>query len=247
MKNLYKSALLAALGLASITAAHATTTDVLLGFNDAAGVTANQNDYVIDLGAANLFTTTANLNLSSLFSSSIFTAAFGSDGTLANHVAVGVVQGNTGSLPKTLYTTGPLGVSPQSGPFNNAAAAAQASPIGSYASTTTGSWSANVAVSPTVGGTASPNVSIAGNPMQYLSSGVITETLYESHRNTSLGAPTAWTILGTIAIDTIAGTINFTGANFVASPVPEPATYGALAGAGLLALSLRRNLNRKNA
>jgi hypothetical protein len=49
MKNFYKTALLAALGLGSVVTVQAST-DLLLGFNDAAGPSSAQNDYVIDLG-----------------------------------------------------------------------------------------------------------------------------------------------------------------------------------------------------
>ena len=94
MKKLYKAALLAALGLTGATAAQAQVapSDVFLGFNDSAGPSGANNDYVIDLGAGANFTTTASLNLSSDFNASTFSTAFSADASYLNNVAAGAVQ-----------------------------------------------------------------------------------------------------------------------------------------------------------
>jgi len=54
----------------------------------------------------------------------------------------------------------------------------------------------------------------------------------------------AWVLLGSLTIDFSGGTPSIT---FDQAAVPEPTTYGALAGAGLLVLSLRRQFGRKTA
>jgi hypothetical protein len=70
---------------------------------------------------------------------------------------------------------------------------------------------------------------------------ILVENLWEDILPSGSGAGT-WTLVGTI-------TLNFSGATpvitFDQAAVPEPATYGALAGFGLLALSLRRQFGRK--
>jgi hypothetical protein len=250
MKKHYKSALLAALGLASITAAQAQTSDMLLGFNDAAGPSAAQNDYVIDLGAASQFTMTSTYNVT--ISSSNFSTAFGADGNALNDVAVGAVEGYTPpSGTGTLFTTAgsPISLVGQAVSWNDAAALAQTSSmIGEYASASTSGWSYYIAASPTAPGNVAGEgfAGYAGNPMSQLSSGVVSLALYES--TASLGtrseAVTAWTDIGTLYINCNTDTVGFSGVN----AVPEPGTYGIiLAGAGLLVFSLRRQRGRKNA
>jgi hypothetical protein len=53
--------------------------------------------------------------------------------------------------------------------------------------------------------------------------------------------------VSTATSQSLLGTLTFTSGNLVFTPVavPEPATYGALAGLGVLALSLRRQFMRK--
>src|SRR5215469_4216649 len=92
MKNhLYRAALVAALGLAGATAAHAQTVpntgDLVIGFTStAAGVT---QDYFVDIGQFSALTS-PNDNLSSLLSFSTLQSVFGSALTSGN-VNVGVV------------------------------------------------------------------------------------------------------------------------------------------------------------
>jgi hypothetical protein len=246
-KNLYKAALLAALGIGSVTAAQAQTTDVLLGFNDANGPASAQNDYVLDLGVASAFTTTASLNFN--ISSTTFASAFGSDSmalTSNNHVAAGVVEGNpaTGlwfstSTPLSGLTA--AGASPALG----YASSVLTTPV-NYASSTVNGWSYYIAQSPLAGGAnvAGSFANDLGNPMQFLNNGVVQETLYGnqiigSGRNATLAGYTA---LGTLGINANNDTISFTGV-----AVPEPSTYGLLACAGLLLVAIRRQISRKNA
>jgi PEP-CTERM motif len=254
MKNLYKAALLAALGIGSITAAKASTQDMLLGFNDAAGPAAANNDYVIDLGLASQFTATSFVDVSALFSASSFTTAFGADNNQANDVAVGFGAGNstvTPSIPGFLYQTSPAAAltgTPSAGAAGNSAVKFGGSQISPnvYASSTAGGWSALVAAAP--GTSAAGTVAqFTANPLALTASGMIAEELYETTLTASgrSTVPTPWADLGQFTVNTTTGSVIWQGANFQA--VPEPATYGAFAGAGLLALSLRRQLSRKNA
>jgi len=57
-----------------------------------------------------------------------------------------------------------------------------------------------------------------------------------------------WAYVGQLDIDLSSSTADFVPAGYVATAqAPEPTTYGLIAGAGLLALSLRRQFSRKNA
>ena len=250
MKKNAKIVALVASGLAGLSAAQAS--DLLLGFNDAAGPTAAQNDYVIDLGySGTALITAANadggtINLSSVFNSGTYSTAFSADASAANDVAVGVVGASSGS-PKYLFQTAngkPAVTTP--GQFANSTGSAQTPPVGEYGSTASPGWSFNVAVSPTkVGndGTGDDVADQTGNPLGQLSGGAITLNLWG---NTETGTLTktvgGWVNEGTFAIDPGTDAITFSTV-----AVPEPSTYGLLSGAGLLAVSLRNKLGRQNA
>ncbi|MGC9944625.1 MAG: PEP-CTERM sorting domain-containing protein [Verrucomicrobiota bacterium] len=258
MKNLYRVALLAALGLATASVANAQTTpaagDFLLGFNDAAGPTSAQNDYVIDLGSETQFTSSATLNLSSDFSVSTFNSAFGTDAdalsgnggnTSLSDVAVGAVGGN-GTLPnKQFYQT--LGIGSAVGSSSIGTAINLAGPAyGEYSSATANGFSYLVATSPGSAGT-DPSDSIASvslNPLSYLTSGIVTEGVYEAQTVVS-GRTTTYSSaeVGTLTINLNTDSITYAGI----SAVPEPSTYGLLAGFGLLVVAVRRQMVRKNA
>ncbi len=253
MKKNYKLVLLAVLGLATVTAAHASTSDMLLGFNDAAGPGSAQNDYVIDLGAESLFTTTASLNLSSSFSASTFNTAFSSDNNSLNDVAVGAVAGSIGTSTDILFQTSPKGASGlptwtsgKLASFIGAANYAGDSTIGEYTSSGSTGWSQYVAISPTVQGN-NTGGNLAGesaNPTELLSSGVVSEEIFESSSSTARNStPSAWTDIGTLTVNVNSDTVTFTGVD----AVPEPATYGLLAASGLLIVALRRQFKAKNA
>jgi hypothetical protein len=251
--NLYKAALLAALGLAGISTAQASS-DFLLGFNDAAGPTAAQNDYVIDLGSAtSLYNAAAsNGGTVNVWTSSIgtlFSSTFTADSSALNDVTAGIVEGFTSGYPKTLYVTAPTSVlsisTPSGGQFNNASSAAAGVTIGEYASSSDASaWTGAVAASAIAPGTEVSGDSVAGNakvnPMGQLSSGVLDLNLWETTRPSSLGAVAAYQEVGSVHIDMSSDIIDVT-------IVPEPSTYGLLALGGLLILSFRHRINRINA
>jgi hypothetical protein len=253
MKNhLYKAALLAALGLAVSPVAKAAS-DLEVGFNDLLGPASAQNDYLIDLGAYTAFT--VNSTVTTTINSSLFAAAFGADANALNNVAVGAVAAGTyanntinGATTGTyVYSTGsPFAAS--TAKWNNAHAQGSITwpATGpSAGSVTSPTWSFDVAQSSTVNDANGNGVANSiGNPLSNLSSGTATLTLFSSTLVTGLGhTPSAFSELGTITIDANNDTITFTGVNV--SAVPEPTTYGAFAGAGLLLLGLRRQFASK--
>jgi len=248
-KNAYKAVLLVALGLAGMTSAHAGSSDMLLGFNDAAGPLAAQNDFIVDLGPVTSFT--ANSSLGGTFSSALFSTAFGADANALNNVAAGIVEGLGGTVyPKSLFLS--YDITPpdvQRSPFNNSMNSANGAGtfIGVNGSDTDGGWSGNVAVSPSepgfnIGGN-DVTSSTGANPLKSLVNGQVTLTLWESTLPSALGTPSVWSQIGTFEIDANNSTWGFTGA----SVVPEPTTLSLLGSAGLLLMALRRKSLHKNA
>jgi len=268
MKQLYKSALLAVLGLAGVTAAQAST-DLFIGFNDSVGPSSAQNDYVIDIGsfatlqADALAAPNDTINLMSLNAGlpqinqstfgTTFATAFSSDPNEASDVAAGVAGGNTGSSPKQLWQTAPVGVTPGNisvSSFNAGAAQPNSLAAGEYASTTqNSSWTWLIAKSPTLVGTETAGNSLASstgtNPMGSLGIGIYPSLVLNLWENTATGglhpAVGGWVDEGYFTFDIQDDTITYT------IPVPEPAVYGTVAGAGLLLLALRRQLVAKKA
>ena len=216
------------LSLISVETAQAGTTDVLLGFNDAAAsTTAAQNDYVIDLGMpASTLVAAAGTNggaytFTNIVSASIFSTAFSSDANDLNDVAAGVVAGYTGPYPQTLFQTAPIGLSglktwtsANEASWAGSATFAQSSMIGEYASGGNAGWSQFVAISPTtfgnnLGGSVAGD---SGNPTELLSSGVVSEEFFESTLpNGNRGeSPTAWIQVGTFNINVNTHNVTFT-------------------------------------
>jgi hypothetical protein len=255
MMNKVKIAALVAIGLAGISTAQAGTSDLLLGFNDAAGPGAAQNDYVIDLGlSGNELVAAANANsgnydFSSLYVPSTFTTAFGADASALNNVAVGVVGSITGLLPAYLFQTELTGITPAPafvGQFKNAAASA-ASPIaGEYSSSSTTGWSYFVAASPTTAGgaglvTGGDVADQTGNPLGQLSGGIASLDLWQLTK-TSTSTVSSWVDDGTFNINLNSDTITFTAS------VPEPTDLKLLgAGAVLVLIALRHKFKGQNA
>lgn len=242
MKNSYKALLLAVLGLSAVSAAQAQ--DMLLGFTDTSANASAHNDYVLDIGAYTSFTTTATLG-GSINGSTIASAYGNVDANYLNDVSVGAVTGN--NAPKFVYQTVGF-VSPlTAAEIGSAGALVSAVAVGEYASSSTTGWSANVETDPSnVGANNGISGSISGDTgllMDYLNNGVISETVVSG---TVSGIRTVnESTLGTLTVNLNNDTWSFNGVN--ATSVPEPATYGLLAGAGLLVTGLRRQFVKKNA
>jgi hypothetical protein len=240
MKNMYKLALLAALGLGSITAAQAANNDIILGFNDPNGPAAAQNDYAIDLGytaqTGQANSLTANSSFTINFSSSLFATAFGSDSSALNDVLAGITGVYSGTASRTVFLSGqstPSSIAKS--PFNNTVSVASGVATGEY-----GSTSSSATWTTVLGGVQNDT----GAPVtSTLVNGIVTENLYEATQANSLSTPSAFSLVGTFDINANNDTVTFTGANV--SPVPEPATYGLLSGAGMLLLGLRRQFARR--
>jgi hypothetical protein len=250
MKKTYKAVLLTALGLTVATAAHATgsETDLLLGLTD------YNTDYVIDIGAfgsSGNFTTTGTAN--------------GSLGTLPTEFSsdlssvVGAVVGSfNGGTPRQEYVTGTsTPATAARSPYQAAGSSIQSIAIGSettasgisgengfaynVASATEGS--AHGLISPSTPSTTSVDNEL-GTLLVGSSGDIITENLYQATETSSLGAPGAFSELGTFTINLDTDAWSYNGTLAV---VPEPATYGLFAAAGLLIVSLRNKFSRKQA
>ena len=261
MKNSYKVALLAALGLTVAVAAQAQTpvaNDLVLGFTSTApGVT---SDYIVDLGQ---LPTAQNTQIGSGVSLATLSSVFGS--ALANGQVNAGIVGGTAAGSKAAFTTtldngtGTATVAGSTAPIS--ASKSQLSQVGSIAtSLTTGVVSQNpvgqigfftsVAETPTTVGSANNNVAsdLGSNPLSTIgTSEIITLDLWKNAGTAATGtAVTGWQYEGDIQID-LSGTTASVVFDPAASSVPEPTTYGLLAGAGLLVVSLRNKLARKNA
>ncbi len=241
MKLNYKLALLAALGLAKASASYGQ--DLILGFNDAAGPSAAQNDYVVSLGLTGAtLVADANANSGSYTIANAFNfgTTYSADANALNDVAAGVLGASaSGVYPRSLYLTA-FTTPPTAGSgslFNNAAN--QNPALNEYASTTPGGWTAEVGTAP--GTTEAGSVSTyVVNPLGSLSSGVLSFNLYEATETKSgltTLTPGAFTDEGTLTINANNDTVTF-----AVAAVPEPATYGLLAAGGLLIVALRRQL-----
>lgn len=241
-------------------AAHAGT-DIYIGFNDsAAPTTAGQNDFVIDVGSfaslqsdatgnggtVDLMSGNSGLNqISASTFASTFSTAYGSDSGALNNVTVGAV----GALGSTLWQTAPVGVTPAAittGDFGNAVGQPANLVAGEYASTETTGFTYLVAENATIPGaegSASVAAATGTNPMGQLANGDVVVQLWQVQETTGLHKSVGnWAEEGYFTIDlTSSGTgddITYTVGPF--GVVPEPATYGVMAGGLLLALALGR-------
>lgn len=212
MKRSFKPILLAAIGLSAVSAVQAQ--DMLLGFTDTAAKATAHNDYVIDIGAYTLFTT--NANLSGSINATTINAAYASvDSSYLNDVSVGAVTGE--NAPKFIYQTVGF-ISPlTAAEIGSAGQLISAISVGEYASSSTTGWSADVETDPSnVGANNGISGSVSGDTgflMEYLTNGVVTETMYAASVS---GLRTVnQTILGALKVDLVHDQWTFTGINLV--------------------------------
>jgi hypothetical protein len=203
MKQLYRIAIIAALGLAAVTTAHAANNgDVFLGFNDDGSVDGSDTspaDYIIDLGAsaATLVTEatagsgSVNISVNQTTFNTEFNAAFGPAsgeddplGEAGNNgvnpqgdVAVGAVEGNTSVPTARVLAMTAVGqpVTIGEGNFNPSISSANSIAAQEAASSGGTTFSTLVAQDPNTAGTSANSVAAKSfnNPLQYLSSGSI--------------------------------------------------------------------------
>jgi hypothetical protein len=256
MKQMIKISLLA-VGAAMVTQAlqaQISDGDLVIGFNSSSV----GSDYVIDLGQV---PSAANTQLGGSISLSTYNTTYG-----ANLVNVGVVAGDQSGIVDpsggesawtTTLRTGTAATSYASAGTETAPGVQTASAVDSMASlaesvalgvtgTSTAqqtAWNQVIAKGPGQTGANSLNYGTYANPMAALSSQPLTLDLWSITDDSGINH---WTYDGDLQI-------NLTGASpsVVFDPavvaVPEPTTYGLLAGGGLLALALRRQFSVKNA
>jgi hypothetical protein len=254
MNKLNKIALVAA-GVALVAQgarASFTVNDLYLGFTQGSA----SSDLIIDLGqASSLFGSSSVVNLSAdLGGLTTFNSIFNST---ANGVSMAVVGGNNTFGQFGVFATQVRagGAGDATVPGSSISAGHSSSQMSGGAATITGLASGGL---PTAGNSVSDSsksyssgidlttsaTSFVGktgvNPAGAIGvSGLIYEDLYAAT------TATAYAYKGYFTFDYNNDSLTFTPAALAA--VPEPATYGVFAGAGLLVLSLRRQFARKTA
>jgi hypothetical protein len=236
MKSSYKLALLAALGLASVTAAHAQAYndgsstqpgDLIVGVYQP-GATSTE---VIDLGAFTSLVNGQTWNLSSGLSTAGITLSstgfFGVVGDFSNPSGADSVYSTLANGTPSKINGNSAFSSIDSG-FSTIAIGPES--IGSQNLSGGNDW--KTSADPTVSGTAA--ASLGYSPDVAVTSGAKLWTINDDN-----SAPT---LDGTFTLNTTSDVLTF---NAVA--VPEPTTYGLVAGAGLLIVSLRGKFSRKQA
>jgi hypothetical protein len=238
MKNSYKAALLAALGLAVVASANAgtyTAGDLLVGFTTASGT-----DLIYDLGqASSLYNGETWSGLSTLL---------GNDFTSESSLSWGVIgnEANSGT-PRTLYTTTVVGTVPATITGNSAFGKENTVATTFAALFSTGATAAGKSATVSASAANSWNMETLNGTLttQYINAyenpNVVGETSADFSSVLSDGATV--TLLGDF---TLGANDTFTYTTATTS-VPEPTTYGLIAGAGLLIVSLRNKFSRKQA
>ena len=226
MKQLYKAALLAALGLASITPAQAATYngDLIVGFTSQSG-----NDLVYDLGATSSLFNGETWNLTALLTGyNLNTVNWGVLGD-KNISGVRTAWSTTDGLtPSTLASTpawGSLDTATKS-IYQNFGAAGAGQSL-SIDSADDNSWN-HQTISPSL---STQYANVYGNPNVV---GLTSDSLYSVVANGSDPA-----MLGSFTLDNT-GTLTFNIA-----PVPEPASASLIGGGALLLLVFRNKFRRQ--
>jgi len=219
MKDSYKFALLAALGLASVSAVQAQS-DLIVGVFQ----TGDANTTAVDIGAYSALTSGETWDLSGAVSAAGISLS--STGVFG---VVGDVKG-TSSATKIVYVTdaGTPNTFTGASAFNLINAAVQTIGSAGLGTQTAGSgydWSSET--DPTVSGSTAANLG-------YSMSGLVT------------GPIDLWSVADNGSAPVLDGTFTLNPANdlLTYNAVPEPTTLGLLGGAGLLILSFRKKFAR---
>lgn len=227
MKQLYKAALLAALGLAGITSAQAATYNgnLIVGFTTQSG-----NDLIYDLGAT-----------SSLFDGETWTLTSLLTGYNLSTVNWGVIGDKNVSGVRTAWMTTD-GVTPNAVPNNTSWGNLDNATASIYQSLSTAGAGQSALVD--------SSVTISWNKETL--DGLTSATSYQSYKGNTpdvsgltsasffgmVANGSAPTLLGTFALDN-SGVLTFN-----AAPVPEPGTASLIGGGALLMLALRNKFRR---
>ena len=226
MKRSTKTVLLAVVALtaAASTEAATYTGDLILGFTAQSG-----NDFIVDLGQASALTSGQQFNLSvNLGAFNLNTAHWGIIGDKNVGGVRSVWTSTGGTSPNTVGNTtvwGSIDTATKS-IFQNF-------PVGgagdgfSIISTDDNSWN-----------------------QQTITGGLTTQyhNAYEDPNVVGLGSASVFSLVANGSAPSPFGTFTLNSGGvvtFTAAAVPEPSTYGLLAGAGLLVLSLRRQFARR--
>lgn len=244
MKNFSKIAVItAALALIAQGAKAANADeDLVLGFSD----TTVGQDYTIDLGS--LAAVTAQGDLSSDISSSTYTSTFTSGTVTAGVAGGGSLSSEIAYMTVTSSAAGLHSSNPNvtSGNHMTGTTAkgigngANSAVIGTDSETDSSgtSWFQEVVNYSSVNANHfTPQTTVGGS--------TIYEDLYSTPNNKGGTPDNTWAYLGYFTLNMAnpnSPTLTFTSANVA---VPEPATYGFLAGAGLLVVALRRQFTQK--
>lgn len=240
MKNLYKGALLAALGLASIPVAQAATYpagELLVGFTAQSG-----NDTIYDLGSESSILASAiaagggaygggtvSWNLSSLLGG--YTLSGVNWGVIGNEV-------NSGT-PRTAYTTVAVGNTPNTFTGNSAFSkinTATVSIYNNFSAAGSGQSLSIVNTDPNSWNSQTLNPSLT---TQY-------QNTWENPNVTGVASADFYSVLNNGTDGTQLGTFSLSsGGTLSLDVVPEPTTCSLLGGLGVLALTFRNKLRRK--
>jgi hypothetical protein len=256
MKKLARAAITATAVALAGHAAHAQIAqgDFILGFTSPTQ-TPTPEDYVIDLGPINAFSTTATTDLSSLFSQSTYNLTFGSSavnvgaivgvhsGQPGDYVAVTVLRGTAGNPAAGSQGSESTPSRPTGNSVTAAATDAGSVNAGVQLSSDANSFSTQINSSPTdTGGVANQ---LGVNPVSAFNGTSIQEDLFESTRTVSMGtrpnviSATVFNYEGQIDIN-LGGSGSPTVEFIPATQVPEPSTVQLMVGAGIISLLFRR-------
>lgn len=246
MKNTYKAALLAALGLTVVSAAQAQTVgtvsinttytagDLLLGIYEPGSA----NTLVVDIGSYASLQNGETWSLSSyLTSAGITLDSSGQYGVIgANATTHHIYTTSTTSSLSSLSGGGANTLSSAIGTVGNNEGAVATTAVN--ASTAGADWYGQ-----TLDYNASSSLLVTLGDYQVNANVGSSDTLYDATGSGTATHPTGTSVTDLSFNLSTDGTLTYGSI----SSVPEPATYGLLAGAGLLIVSLRNKLSRKQA